>query len=151
VEIIDVPELEGSPLEELRFACLADGTIVSDQRQSAPAVFERLADSAGEAVPPPFEALAARRTRLQWSLAVRGVRLAEISLPPLEATELVLALGPAGEPELLVDGAPPDAVTPELEAAQAILERAGRARHRAFVARVRRVEHDRWALSVDPL
>lgn len=151
VEIVDVPELEGVPLEELRFARLADGTIVSDEAPVPAAVLERLADRAGGVVPPPFEALAARRTRLQWSVAVREVRLAEISLPPVQAAELVLALGPAGEPEFLVDGAPPAAMTPELETAQAILERAGRARYQAFVARARRVASERWVLSVDPL
>jgi hypothetical protein len=152
VEIVDVPELEGVPLEELRFARLADGTIVSDEAPPiGPAVLERLADRAAEVVRPPFEALAARRTRLQWCVAVREVRLAEIGLPPIQAAELVLAIGPSGEPELLVDGAPPAAMTPELESAQAILERAGRARYDAFVARARRVASERWALSVDPL
>jgi hypothetical protein len=151
VGIVAVPELEGVPLEELRFVKLADGTIVSGEAPVPASVVELLADRATGAVPPPFEALAARRTRLEWSIAVREVRLAEISLPPLEASELVLALGPGGEPELLVDGVTPERTTPELEAAKAALEQAGRARHEEFVVRARRVSGERWALSVDPL
>jgi hypothetical protein len=151
VEVVDVPELEGVPLEEVRFAQLADGTVVSAGGPASREALERLARCAVAAVPAPFEAVAARRTRLQWSIAVRGVRIAEIELPPLDAGELVLAIGPGGEPELLVDGTPPAAVTPQLEAARAILERAGRARSEAFVARARRVAGERWALSVDPL
>ena len=93
-----------------------------------------------------------RRTRLDWSLAARALRIEEVALPPLQAEELVVAVGPGGEPSVLVDG---EEVEPArldgLEPAVDRLRAVGTARFRSFVVRARRLGPDRWAVSVDPL
>jgi hypothetical protein len=152
VELLEVPELEALELEELRFGRLGDGTIVrGDDAPVDEAVLVRFAERIERSVPPPYEALAARRTRLQWSVAARRLRIEEVELPNLEATELVVAIGPDGEPSLHVDGEEPAVRTPELAAATAQLEGLGADRFDSFVVRATRIVGDRFAFSVDPL
>lgn len=154
VEILAVPELEHDALEELTFGALADGTIVAvTPAGTDPILVERLARRLGDALDGPFEAVAVRRTRLEWSIAARMLRIEEVVLPPLAAEELVVAVGPGGEPAVLADGEEPDAASSgqELDAAVARLRAIGAERYDSFVVRARRLGPDRWAVSVDPL
>lgn len=153
VELVSVPELANDSLEELRFSVLADGTAVgATPPGSDPELLDRLAGRLGEALTRPFEAVAARRTRLEWSLAGRLLRLEELALPPLAADELVVALGPGDErPTVLVDGEEPAEPSAELAEAVVRLAELGGRRFESYVARARRLEPDRWAVSVDPL
>lgn len=152
VEVVAVPELEALPLEEFRFGQLADGTVVpGDQAPVPAAVLSTLAAQATAWVSAPFEALVVRRTRREWSFAVRSLRLDEIELPPIDAAELVVAIGPDGEATLVIDGDEPTELSPELGVAVEVLLELGRARFEAFVVRGRRTVGTRWAVSVDPL
>lgn len=153
VEVVSVPELADDSLEELRFGVLADGTVVgATPPGSDPELLDRLAGRLGEALEGPFEAVAARRTRLEWSLAGRLLRLEELALPRLTADEIIVAFGPGDDrPTVLVDGEElPDPAGALAEAVARLTELGGR-RFESFVARARRLGPDRWAVSVDPL
>jgi hypothetical protein len=153
VEVVAVPELEHDALEELTFGTLADGSVVAVTPAGLdPGLVERLAGRIRAALEGPFEAVAVRRTSLEWSLAARLLRIEEVTLPPLEAEELVVAVGPGGEPSVLVDGEEADAARLDgLQPAVDRLRAVGGARFRSFVVRARRLGPDRWAVSVDPL
>jgi hypothetical protein len=151
VEVVEVAELVDRDLEEIRFGVLADGTLVVSSAEVDEQVLSGLADRLAPSVRPPYEAFAARHTRLEWSLAARELRTEEIELPGLRADEVVVALGPEGTLELLVDGEEPRDRSEELAAAADRLEQLGRSRHRTFVVRARRAVGERFALSVDPL
>ncbi len=154
VEVVDVPELADGSLEELRFGALADGSVVAATPPGLdPGLVERLAERLRERLGSPFEAVAVRRTRLEWSLAGRCLRLEEIALPPLAAGEIVVALGPGDErPALVVDGEEQVEPSEALAEATARLAALGGGRFDSFVVRARRLGlDDRWAASVDPL
>jgi hypothetical protein len=152
VELVLLPELADLPLEEFRFALLADGTLVPADGAAVPeAVLERLADRIRAALAPPFDAVAARHTREEWSVAARALRIDELELPQVDATEIVVALGPEGSATLLVDGEEEGAPASAVAAAARELERVGSERYDSFVVRARRVAGDRFAVSVDPL
>jgi hypothetical protein len=76
-----------------------------------------------------------------------------IELPGgIEAVTLEVAVPPQGERMLLADGEMvADEPTGDEARAFEEIERAGRARFQAFVARADRVEDGRWELTVDPL
>ena len=152
VELVTIAELADEPLEEFQFGVLADGTVVGQGPPGVAAgILERLAACLSDALDGPYEAVAARRTRLEWSLAARALRIEELVLPPLAADEILVAVSPDGEPTVLVDGEEPDAPSNELDAATARLLALGRERFDSFVIRARRARNDRWAISVDPL
>jgi hypothetical protein len=152
VELVSLPELAGLPLEDFRFALLADGTLVPGDDADVPeAVLERLAGRIRAALAPPFDAVAARHTREDWSVAARALRIDELELPQVDSTELVVAVGPEGSATLLVDGEEAVAPSPAVGAAARELERVGRERYDSFVVRARRVAGSRFAVSVDPL
>ena len=153
VEVVAIPELADDSIEELRFGVLDDGTVVAATPAGIdPELVERLAGRLWEALEGPLEVVAARRTRLEWSLAGRLLRLEEVTLPPLAADEIVVALGPGdNRPTVLVDGE--EQVEPSDALAEAVgrLTDLGGGRFESFVARARRLGPDRWAVSVDPL
>jgi hypothetical protein len=152
VELISVPELADRGVEELRFGVLADGAIVGGDAAGVPQhILDRFAERLAVTVEAPYEAVAARQTRLEWSVAARQLRIEEIDLPHVDAAEIVVAVAPDDQTSVLVDGSEPDHVASEVEAAAAKLEELGRSRHRSFVIRARRTVGDRWAVSVDPL
>lgn len=154
VEVVAVPELEHDALEELTFGALDDGAVVAlTPAVIDPGLVERLADRIREALDGPFEAVAVRRTRLEWSLAARTLRIEEVTLPPVAADELVVGVGPGGEASVLVDGEEPVAgsLVDGLDAAVDRLRIVGGERFDSFVVRARRLGPDRWAVSVDPL
>ena len=151
VALVDVPELADAALEELRFGVLADGTVVGRDAAAGDHVLARLADRLQETVRPPFEAVAARQTRDEWSLAARELRIEEVELAMTEVRELVVAVGPDGVRTLLVDGEELHVPSEGLELAVQRLEEIGRRRSRSFVVRARHTVGDRFAISVDPL
>jgi hypothetical protein len=152
VATLELPELEAVSISELAFRVLEDGTVLTDEARLPPAALERLGAEAEAAVSLPCEALATRRGRRDWALAVRALRLERADLPPdLPAGELAVAVAPGGERTLLLDGEEPSLLTPELERAFGALEQRGQARYEAFVVRAERVGPDRWELTVDPL
>lgn len=152
VELLTVPELADDSIEEFQFGVLADRTVVAVAPPGIdPGLLERLAGRLSEALEGPVEAVAARRTRLEWSLAARVLRLEEVTLPPLAADEIVVALGPDGQPAVLVDGEEPAGSTEALDVAVGRLRALGGERFDSFVVRARRLGPDRWAVSVDPL
>jgi hypothetical protein len=151
VELVDLPELADREVEELRFSVLADGTVVGDSSPVEMELLARLAERLTAALPAPYEAVAVRHTQLEWSLAARSLRIEVIELPGLTAEEIVVAVGPEGATELLVDGVDSPHPDAALAAAAEELERIGRARHGTFVLRARRAVGERFALSVDPL
>jgi hypothetical protein len=80
------------------------------------------------------------------------VHAERIELPDLAASSLELASPPEGRGTLVVDGEEADwFVEPALAAAVAELERRGRQRFEAFVARADKLDDGRWELTVDPL
>ena len=152
VASVDLPELQGSPLAEIVFLRLGDGTVEGFADDVPRASVERLAKALEEILEPPYEAYASRRGTRDWTVGARAVRLELATLPAgLEATEVMLAVGPDGSRTLLVDGEDWSGSTPEMDGAVRELERLGRARADAFVARAQRVGPSRWAVSVDPL
>ena len=151
VELVALPELADDPAEELRFWRLADGALLHG---SPPGVGERALERAARALDEqlraPYEAVAVRQTRLEWSVAARELRTEEIELTGIKPAELVVAVGLDGAVTVLADGAPAE-TDAALASAAARLEAIGRSRHTAFVARALRLVGDRFALSVDPL
>jgi hypothetical protein len=150
VTTVDVPELEGDPASELAFTVLADGTIALRSGETAPlAAAERLAGAVFE-VDRPCDILAVRRGVREWSVAGRRRDMDAVSLPDVPgAAEIAVAVGPDGARTVLVDGEEADDA-PEVAQAADELERRGRERHRAFVARASRTAAG-WTLTIDPL
>ncbi len=151
VELVALPELAEHPLEEFRFGALADGTLVIDGDGVDEVVAERLGRRLSETLDGPYEAVAARQTRLDWSVAARVLRIEELTLPALESGEIVVALGPDGETTVVVDGVEPDGASDDLAFAVELLLELGSRRFPSFVVRARRTVGDRWGISVDPL
>jgi hypothetical protein len=150
--IVELPQLEGRPLEEIVFVRLVDGTTDSFGQDVPLDVIERLAAALEGSLEAPYEARAARRGTREWSLAARSVNVDLITLPAaLAADEVTLAVGPDGSTTLLVDGEEPASVSAELATAAEVLGRQGRARSEAFVARAERAGSGRWTVTVDPL
>ena len=149
VVTLELPELEGSPVEELTFQVLADGTAAGD---APPASLEAMRAELEGSVAPPYEGRAARRSRREWAVAAREVRAEALVLPAgIDANEITLAVAPDGARTVLVDGVEEAAAPPGLDAALAELERRGRERYGAFAARAERIGPGSWTLTVDPL
>ena len=146
--LVEVDALRGYEAPELEFRVLADGSVVGDV--PADAVPELTAELG---LDPPYAARAVRKDGGRWAVGALRIDADEIELPRgLEASSLEVAVPPDGETAFLVDG---EHVAAGLEgdAGKALreLERAGRARFQAFVARADRVGEGRWQLTVDPL
>jgi hypothetical protein len=146
--IVELPSLAGWDLQELEFRLLGDGSVVGD----VPA--EALRELTGElGLDPPYAVQAVRQGGDEWMVGALQLESEVVSLPAgIEALSLEVAVPPEGETMLLVDG---DVVAeaPEGPTGEAVreLERLGRERFQAFVARADRVEDGRWDLTVDPL
>src|SRR5690554_1006353 len=91
VELVEVPELADRAIEELRFGTLGDGTLVFAAGEVEEAAVAKLAGALAASVRAPYEAVAVRRTRLEWSVAARELRVEEIELPGLDVDELLVA------------------------------------------------------------
>ena len=151
VALVELRSLEDDPLEEIRFGRFADGTILVEGDDPGGEVVDSLAARLEGVVRPPYEALASRRTRREWSLGVRELRVEELELRGVDAAEILVALGPDGDPLLVVDGVEVESATGALAEADSVLNALGRSRHRTYAVRARRTVGSRWAVSVDPL
>lgn len=100
----------------------------------------------------PWEALLVRRDTSRWTVAARRTRAELVRLPALDAGSVAVAVGPDGVPSATLDGEPVGGlVAPAVDAALRELERRGRLRFQAFVARADNLDGDRWRVSIDPL
>lgn len=151
VAIVDIPELQGTVTAEIGFSVLPSGAVVRGKGIESGELLDRLAARVREHVEAPLEAVAVRQGSLQWALAGRRANLEHIDLPPgVEADEITVAVGPDGDRSVVVDGDERETFDPLVGDAVEVLERAGRHRHSAFVARASKVG-GRWDLTVDPL
>jgi hypothetical protein len=151
VSLVDVPELEGAAASEVSFRLLGEGRVAGMDPADVPsAALARLSALVEEALDPPCEVHALRRGVLDWSVAARRIAVELADLPNLEGVEeLSLAVAPDGGRVVLVDGEE-IVVDGSLEQAALELERRGRARFPAFVARAVRSTAG-WEVTVDPL
>jgi hypothetical protein len=141
--IVELPELERSSAEVL------DATVRGDDDSGLP---ESLLAELDRALTRPYAVRLVRRGPRDWSVGARGLRSEAVDLGPLAAGAFEVVVSPAGERSALVDGEPPaEWVEPAVAEALAELERRGRARFQAFVARADRVSQTRWELTIDPL
>ena len=152
--LVAVPELDGAHVFELELAAPADGAVrVEGDVRLAPEAVERLCAEVERALPRPYAARAVRHGRREWFLAARALRATLLALPPgVPAESLEVVLSPEGERVGLVDG---EIVAPfvdrSVEEALRELERRGRERFHAFVARADKLDEERWQLTVDAL
>ena len=154
VALIEVPELDGSPLAELELDARPDGELAVRAGDAVPReALERLARELDARLERPYEALAVRRDGRLWAVGANAVRLGDpVELGDLPATSFELVRAPGGDVTLSVDG---EELEPGDEApyaaAAAELARVGSARFESFVARADRGAGGRWHVTVDPL
>ena len=152
--LVAVPELDGARAFEFEFAAFADGAVrIEGDVRLPPEAVERLGREVERALAPPYTARAVRHGRREWFLAARALRATLLALPPgVPAESLEVVLSPEGERVALVDG---EIVAPfvdrPVEEALRELERRGRERFQAFVARADKLDEERWQLTVDAL
>ena len=154
VVIVDVPELARSELGELAFAAFGDGAVEAPGDPGVPRrVIERMAAELETQVERPYEARAVRKSELVWSVGARTFHGAEFPLPAgFPASSLEVVVTPEGERAVSADGSEiPPSLEPLYADALAELERRGRERYQAFVARAGKLGDERWHLTIDPL
>jgi len=146
--IVEVGALAGWEVAELEFRIVTDGTVVGDVPPEAVSALT------GElSLEPPYAVRAVRQTDREWAVAALRLESEQVELPAgIEALSLEIAVPPEGETMFLVDGEILSEA-PGGRAGEAFdeLERLGRERFQAFVARADRVGDGRWELTVDPL
>jgi hypothetical protein len=146
--IVELPSLRGESIGELDYRLLGDGTLVGD----IPA--EALRElTAGLELDPPYVARAVRQSEIEWLVGAVQLESDVVDLPQdVPAETLEVAIPPEGERMVIVDGEIlGEEPTGTVAAAASELERRGRERFQAFVARADRVEDGRWDLTIDPL
>lgn len=146
--IVEVPSLRGESVVELDFRLLGDGSLVGEIPPEA------LSDlTAGLELAPPYAARAVRQSELEWLVGAVQLESDVVDLPQdVPAQTLEVAIPPEGERMVIVDGEIlGEEPTGLVGAAVSELERRGRERFQAFVARADRVEDGRWDLTIDPL
>lgn len=154
VALVEVPELEASPLRELELDALPDGGLDARADEAVPReALERLAAELDTRLARPYEALAVRRDGRLWAVGANAVRLGEpLELGDLPAGTVELVRAPGGDTTLSVDGEDVDPGDEALYAAAAAeLARVGSERFESFVARADRGAGGRWHVTVDPL
>jgi hypothetical protein len=145
--LVEVAELRGYEAPQLEFRVRADGSVVGDvPPEAVPALTSELR------LDPPYIVRAVRRSETAWAVGALLADSEPIDLPAgIEAFTLEVVIPPAGERMLSADGEPVEEPAGAEAGAFDELERAGRARFQAFVARADRVEDGQWELTVDPL
>jgi hypothetical protein len=147
--IVELPSLRGESVGELDYRLLGDGSLVG---QVPPEALTELA--AGLELDPPYAARAVRQSELEWLVGAVKLESDVVDLPQdVPAQTLEVAIPPEGaERMVIVDGEilgeEPVGLVGD---AVSELERRGRERFQAFVARADRVEDGRWDLTIDPL
>jgi hypothetical protein len=145
--LVEVAALRGYDAGQVEFRVRADGSIDGDVPLEA--VRDLTADLGLE---PPYTVRAVRRGETAWAVGALRFQSDPIELPGgIEAFSLEVAVPPHGERMLFADGEIVDEPDGSVARAYEEIERAGRARFQAFVARADRVEDGRWELTVDPL
>jgi hypothetical protein len=154
VALVELPELEGSPLAELELEAEPGGRVSVSAAEGVPReAVERLAAELDARLDRPWEALAVRRDGSLWAAGVNAVRRGEpLDLGDLPATTIELVRAPGGDTTLSIDG---EELEPGEEApfavAAAELDCVGSGRFESFVARADRGAGGRWHVTVDPL
>lgn len=145
--LVDVDALRGYDVQQIEFRIRGDGSVVGDVPLDAvPALTAELR------LEPPYTVRAVRRGDTAWAVGALLVQSEPVELPTgIEAVSLEVAVPPRGERMLFADGEIVEEPAGSEARAYDELERAGRARFQAFVARADRVEDGRWELTVDPL
>lgn len=146
--IVELPSLRGESVVELDFRLLGDGSLVGEIPPEALSEF-----TAGLELAPPYAARAVRQSDLEWLVGAVQLESEVVDLPQdVPAQTLEVAIPPEGERMVIVDGEIlGEEPTGLVDAAVSELERRGRERFQAFVARADRVEDGRWDLTIDPL
>ena len=151
---MEAPELARSGLAKLTFTAFADGALETDGAAGVPRrVVERMAAALDARLGRPYEACAVRQTEVAWSVGARTSRGDAFELPAgFPASSLEVVVTPDGQRTISADdGDIPAALLPLYADAVAELERRGRGRFEAFVARADKVAEERWNVTVDPL
>ncbi|MGH3037763.1 MAG: hypothetical protein ACRDMU_11335 [Gaiellaceae bacterium] len=144
--LAEVPALRGYAAQ-VEFRVRADGSVVGEvPPEAVPALTAELG------LDPPYTVRAVRRSDTAWAVGVLIVHSEPIDLPGgIDAVSLEVAVPPEGDRMLFADGELVEEPAGGGARAFEDIERAGRARFQAFVARADRVEDGRWELTVDPL
>ena len=145
--LVYVGARRGHDVAQVEFRVRADGSVVGDVPPDAvPALTAELG------LEPPYTVRAVRRSETAWAVGALSIQSDPIELPGgIDAVSLEVAVPPQGERMLFADGEMVDEPAGSDARAFDEIERAGRARFQAFVARADRVEDGRWELTVDPL
>ena len=145
--LVAVGARRGHDVAQVEFRVRADGSVVGDVPPDAvPALTAELG------LEPPYTVRAVRRSETAWAVGALSIQSDPIELPGgIDAVSLEVAVPPQGERMLFADGEMVDEPAGSDARAFDEIERAGRARFQAFVARADRVEDGRWELTVDPL
>jgi hypothetical protein len=154
VALVEVPELDASPLRELELDAHPDGELDVRADDGVPReALERLAAELDGRLARPYQALAVRREGSLWAVGANALRAGDpVELGDLPATTVELVRAPGGDTTLSVDGEELDpADEAPYAAAAAELERVASARFESFVARADRGASGRWHVTVDPL
>jgi hypothetical protein len=147
---IELPELAGGTETELWLVAFEDEVVGA--RALPDSVAERVAAAVDDALDRPYEAALVRQSATTWTAGARSVNAEPTGFPGVAAEVLEVALSPGGELHAAVDGTPAERpLDPALEAALRELERRGRSRFQAFVARADNLDGERWQLTLDPL
>ncbi len=149
--LVELPELSGEPLAG--FELVARRRVVRSEPAVPAAALERVAAELDSVLARPYRARAVRQGLSEWLVGAVELRSEEIELAGApDATRIEVAYPPGGVRHVLVDGEQAlEPLDPSLAAAVDELERRGSKRFESFVARVDKVEGDRWDLTIDPL
>jgi hypothetical protein len=145
--LAEVPALRGHDAAQVEFRVRADGSVVGDVPPEAVPLL-----TAELGLEPPYTVRAVRRSESAWAVGALIVHSEPIDLPGgIDAVSLEVAVPPEGDRMLFADGEVVEEPAGGEARAFEDIERSGRARFQAFVARADRVEDGRWELTVDPL
>jgi hypothetical protein len=147
---LEIPELDGEPADEFGLVAFVEEVVGPAYVRSE--ILERIAAVLDREVDRPYEALVVRRSGTAWAAGARRLRAELLRLPGVAAESLEVAVPPSDAPWGAVDGVPADRpVDPAVAAALHELERRGRSRFEAFVARADNLGGDRFKVTIDPL
>ena len=130
VVTVDAPDVTGG---NGRFVGLEDGSVLIEDGDGD---FTALAEAVEREVKPPYRAIAIRRSKKQWAVAARALRVIELPDPGGDEIELVVR---GGERDLAVDGKRSFGTLMELE----------RLAEADSVIRAQRLDGSLWEVRVD--
>jgi hypothetical protein len=130
VVAVDAPDIEGA---NSRFVGLEDGSLLIEEGDGD---LTLLAEAIEREVKPPYRAIAIRRSKTQWAVAARGLRVVELPEPGGDEIELVIK---GEERTFVVDGNRSFGTLPELE----------RLAEGDSVIRAQRLDGSLWEVRVD--